>query len=69
MLLQLDADYAAESGVAISPDAEYALTASWDNIVRPWQIGLRWVPENRYIPEFTCEEREQYNIQPLCGGS
>jgi len=27
---------------------------------------LDWIDENRYIREFTCEEREQYRIEPLC---
>jgi serine/threonine protein kinase len=25
-----------------------------------------WVHENRYIREFTCKERDQYRIEPLC---
>ena len=25
-----------------------------------------WVEENRYIPDFTCEQRATYHIQPLC---
>jgi hypothetical protein len=25
-----------------------------------------WVAENRYIPDFTCDQRELYRIEPLC---
>lgn len=25
-----------------------------------------WVLENRYIRDFTCEKRAQYNVEPLC---
>ncbi len=28
---------------------------------------IAWIENNRYIREFTCQERELYNIEPLCG--
>jgi len=27
---------------------------------------LTWIQANRYVREFTCEERAQYRIAPLC---
>jgi len=27
---------------------------------------LAWVHDNRYIRDFTCAERAQYQIEPLC---
>ncbi|MGB1286349.1 MAG: NACHT and WD repeat domain-containing protein, partial [Aggregatilineales bacterium] len=30
---------------------------------------LQWVQENRYVPELTCSQREQFRIQPLCAAS
>jgi WD40 repeat protein/serine/threonine protein kinase len=47
-------------------------SGSGDDTVRVWQIRLEvedlltWVEDNRYRREFTCSEREQYNIAPLC---
>ena len=59
--------------VALSPDGQLAYTAAADGrvIVRPiapLPIAdvLAYVAENRYLHDFTCEEREQYRIFPLC---
>jgi WD40 repeat protein len=30
------------------------------------RLVLEWLRANRYIREFTCEERQQYRIEPLC---
>jgi WD40 repeat protein len=60
--------------VVFSPDGQTAfsapMAADW---VSQWQIAdwpldklLAWVHENRYIRDFTCEERAQYRIEPLC---
>lgn len=27
---------------------------------------INWIEDNRYVREFTCQERELYNIAPLC---
>ncbi|MBN1123118.1 MAG: protein kinase [Anaerolineae bacterium] len=66
LLHRFFADYPNESDIAISPDGEFALIQSMDSSIHLWQIGLAWVPENRYLPEFTCEERIEYRIDPLC---
>ena len=63
--------------VAISPDGQtaYASQLSPTGEVIQWQIAewplerlLPWVQENRYISDFTCEERAQFRIEPLCEG-
>jgi WD40 repeat protein len=57
---------------AFSPDGTFALTAAEDNSVRQWLVArtpmelIEWAQANRYIPELTCPEREQYRVEPLC---
>jgi WD40 repeat protein/DNA-binding CsgD family transcriptional regulator len=52
-------------GHSIASGANNVL-AVWD--ASPWGVDLdTWVTENRYVPEFTCEQRELYRIEPLCG--
>jgi WD40 repeat protein/DNA-binding CsgD family transcriptional regulator len=53
------------------PDGQLILTAGSDKLIvwdaSPWEEGvLAWVKNNRYIPDFTCEQRELYHIEPLC---
>ncbi len=62
--------------VVFSPDGSMIFTSFWHETFGPiiqWQIAdwplddlLVWVHENRYIRDFTCEERAQYRIEPLC---
>ncbi len=59
--------------VEFSPDGERLYSASADGTVREWQVSgwelddlFNWVHENRYLREFTCEERAQYRVEPLC---
>jgi WD40 repeat protein/DNA-binding SARP family transcriptional activator len=60
-------------GVAFSPDGQTVFGASYSGTLYQWQVAdwpldklLAWVHENRYIRDFTCEERAQYRIEPLC---
>jgi WD40 repeat protein len=60
--------------VVFSSDGQTAFSAPLsDRWVTQWRITdwpldklLPWVHENRYIRDFTCEERAQYDIEPLC---
>ena len=61
------------SKVAVSPDGELAYSTGYDGQVFVRPIGeqpvdeiLAYINENRVLREFTCEERRQYRILPLC---
>jgi serine/threonine protein kinase/WD40 repeat protein len=58
------------ASIDFSPDGQTLMVGSDENI----HIYLvenpstpEWIRANRYIREFTCEERETYRIEPLCG--
>jgi WD40 repeat protein len=59
--------------VAFHPDGQTAYSVSLDGSLIEWQVAawsvdelLDWVRTNRYVRELTCEERAQYDIEPLC---
>ena len=60
--------------IAFSPDGQTAFSGPfWGQWVSQWQITapsldevMSWIAQNRYIRDFTCEERAQYRIEPLC---
>ena len=59
--------------VVIAPDGQTVFSAHINGPVIQWQIAdwpldqlVDWVHENRYLREFTCEERVRYRIEPLC---
>ncbi len=59
--------------VALSPDGQLAYSASDDGtvIVRPIAEVpvdeiLAYIADNRVLRDFTCVERKQYRIFPLC---
>jgi WD40 repeat protein/DNA-binding SARP family transcriptional activator len=60
--------------VVFSPDGQTVFTSSiGEKPVIEWQVAdwpldqlQAWVHENRYVRDFTCAERAQYRIEPLC---
>jgi WD40 repeat protein len=61
----------AVTSVSFSPDAQFALSGSLDGQMYLWRIEttaglLSFAEQNRYIPELTCAEREQYGVTPFC---
>jgi WD40 repeat protein/DNA-binding SARP family transcriptional activator len=63
------------AGLVFSPDGQSAYSVSMDGALIEWQIGdlpldemIDWTYANRYVRELTCEEREQYRVEPLCEG-
>ncbi|MEM8857394.1 MAG: hypothetical protein AAGD96_03685, partial [Chloroflexota bacterium] len=46
-------------------DREAAILRSWRLDLTDEEL-LNWIEGNRYVPEFSCEQRELYNILPLC---
>ncbi|MFQ5407425.1 MAG: BTAD domain-containing putative transcriptional regulator [Anaerolineales bacterium] len=56
----------------ITPDNRYALVA-FNNTITQWDLAIPsldalrdWIAANRYVRDLTCEERELYQIEPLC---
>jgi WD40 repeat protein len=62
--------------VFFNPHGQTLFTSTFgDAPIIEWRIPdwalddlLAWVHENRYVRDFTCAERAQYRIEPLCGG-
>jgi WD40 repeat protein/DNA-binding SARP family transcriptional activator len=59
--------------IAIAPDGQTALVGSSDTTIVQWRLGnpslneLReWIQTNRYVRGLTCQERELYQVEPLC---
>lgn len=54
-----------------SPDGHSVLVGFSDGMLEEWRIDtlnelITWTHANRYIPELTCDQRELYQIEPLC---
>jgi WD40 repeat protein len=62
--------------VLFNPNGQTVFTSSlgekpvieWQVIDWPLDRLVAWIYDNRYIRDFTCEERAQYRIGPLCNG-
>ncbi|MCC7210148.1 MAG: WD40 repeat domain-containing protein [Anaerolineae bacterium] len=60
--------------VSFTPDGQTAFSApytgtsviQWEVVDQPLERLLAWVSTHRYVRDFTCEERAQYDIPPLC---
>jgi WD40 repeat protein/serine/threonine protein kinase/DNA-binding XRE family transcriptional regulator len=60
--------------VDFSPDGRTAISGAEDGVIIHWQLAappldelLEWIADNRYVREFTQEEREQYRLETLFG--
>ena len=60
-------------GITFSLDGDVAFSTSLDGSLVQWRVAdlplaevIEWVHTNRHIPDFTCEQRAQYRIEPLC---
>jgi WD40 repeat protein len=54
-----------------SLDGRQLLVGYIDGTIELWRVDttedlIAWTHANRYIREFTCGERTQYRITPLC---
>ncbi len=57
--------------VGFAPDGHSLFSAGMDNSIRHWQLLttdelVTWARANRYIPDFTCVQRDLYRIEPYC---
>ena len=59
--------------IALSPDGRTAISGSNDQRITVWEVKnpsleelLNWIEANRYVPELSCEEKDIYQIEPLC---
>ncbi len=56
--------------VTFGPDGSIAASADRNQIII-WRVDtfaelVQWTYENRYVPQFTCAQRSQFNVLPLC---
>ena len=64
-------DESFQTVATFSPDGTQ-IVSSANDILTFWDITNlpddyeSWVQDNRYIPDFTCEQRILYTIEPLC---
>lgn len=72
IIRQYDIDFAVNA-LAYHPDGEAVLTGADDATVRLWDATplslerlIDWTHTNRYIPELTCRQREQFRVEPTC---
>lgn len=58
--------------VVFNPDGELILSGQIDGTLRLWRLYpnidslLAWTLHNRYVPPLTCDQREQFRLDPLC---
>jgi len=58
----------------LSTDGRTLLAGSYNGSAWLWRIDnltelIDWTHANRYVPELTCEQRELYQLEPLCGAT
>jgi WD40 repeat protein len=59
--------------IAFIENGERALTTGGDGNLIMWDVApqpveelVAWTRENRYVRDFTCDERKLYRVEPLC---
>ncbi len=59
--------------LVFGPGDETLFTSAYLGDVLEWNLSnqsteslITWVEENRYVRDFTCQERIEYQIEPLC---
>ncbi|MBC8504950.1 MAG: hypothetical protein ISR58_13420 [Anaerolineales bacterium] len=59
--------------LAISPDGQSALSSGTDQMIIQWQLYtpsseelFDWIAKNRFVRELTCDEKELFQVEPLC---
>lgn len=68
---ELDESRSQVTSVAFNPDGDTAVSGLRDGRVILWSTPtlndlITWTGANRYIPELTCLQRQQYGVTPLC---
>lgn len=64
--------YPPETGFGMWLDNEYRIMTDSGGITTTWHIPTDpidleiWIRENRHIPDFTCDQRDLYVIEPPC---
>jgi WD40 repeat protein len=59
-------------GIAFTSEGRTFLSVALDDSVREWRIDpthealLAWIEANRHTSELTCQQRAQYQVEPLC---
>jgi WD40 repeat protein/DNA-binding CsgD family transcriptional regulator len=73
LIQQLGDHHGEPPNVVFSRDSQTIFSAGLDGSIIEWRIAdlsvdnlHDWVRSNRYIRNFTCRERTQYRIEPLC---
>jgi WD40 repeat protein len=59
--------------IAFNPDNQTVFSLAFSGQPVQWRMSnpslaelLTWIPNNRYLREFTCAERAKYRVEPLC---
>ena len=70
-LRRFDAHRAPVPDIAFHPDGTTLFSGGFDGELIQWQVVdptlddlIEWTHANRYVRELTCEEREQYRLEP-----
>jgi WD40 repeat protein len=61
-------------GLQFSPDGKFVYSVSTDGLLSKWKIPtlqtlpelLEWIHAYRYVRALSCEEKQHYQVKPLC---